>query len=345
MSRFVSSPAITLLLLLIASPFAFGGTIRDDRDPALYTTLGADPTYAPVGELDVDVFESGGEPAVGSGTLVARDWVLTAAHVVESGRSMRFMVGGQTYSAARWVINQKYNGDLVRGYDVALVQLGTPVPNVTPAGLYRGHREFGLTGTFVGVGRTGTGITGDTIDDRIKRAGTNMIDGYLKRDKRGQLQVVQKLKRQYRTFAVDFDQPGNPAVNHFGSPDPTDLEFLISRGDSGGPTFIDDPRDNQGPVIAGIHSYGEIFDALDDSSYGDVTGETRVSTFAKWVDKVITSERYRSKLHFGVPMLGDSAIDFNPLGRSIEPSPVPEPACGALLLVAASLGLLRRRRH
>jgi hypothetical protein len=335
-----------LLLAVIASPRStLGGTIRHDRDPALYTDLGAQPQFDAVGELNVDVFEAG-EPAVGTGTLIARDWILTAAHVVESGRAINFTVGGQTYSAARWVVNQKYDGDLLRGYDIALVQLGTPVTNVTPASMYRAHREYGQTGTFVGVGRTGTGITGDTMDDRIKRAGTNVLDGYLKRDKHGALQLVQKIKRPYRTFAVDFDQPGNPAVNHFGAPDPTDLEFLISLGDSGGPTFIDDPKDNQGLVVAGIHSYGEIFDALDDSSYGDVTGETRVSTFAKWVDKVITNEKYRSKLNFGVPTLGNAALDFEPLGRSMPAvQAVPEPSAGMILVACAAFGLLRRRRN
>jgi hypothetical protein len=336
--------AAALCWLLAFARLSIAGTIRDDRDPSLYTTLAQNPTYAPVGELDVDVFEAG-QPAVGTGTLVARDWVLTAAHVVESGRAIRFNVGGQTYSAARWVVNQKYTGDLLRGYDIALVQLGTPVTNVTPAGLYRSHREFNQVGTFVGVGRTGTGITGDTTDDRIKRAGTNVIDGYLKRDKHGLLVTSQKLKSAYRTFAVDFDQPGNPSINHFGSPDPTDLEYLISLGDSGGPTFIDDPRDNQGPVVAGIHSYGEIFDAADDSSYGDVVGETRVSKFAKWVDKVITNEKYRDKLDFGVPTLGNAALDFQPLGRSLPAvEAVPEPASGVLMLGGAMLLLSRRRR-
>ncbi|MDB5296739.1 MAG: hypothetical protein JWO31_2722, partial [Phycisphaerales bacterium] len=74
---------------------ARGGTIRDDRDPALYTALGADPAYQAVGLVSVDVFEEG-QPAIGSGTLISPDWVMTAAHVVEGGKAVRFDVGGQT---------------------------------------------------------------------------------------------------------------------------------------------------------------------------------------------------------------------------------------------------------
>lgn len=341
--------AAGLAALCSAVSPAPAGTIRDDRDPAAYTALAASPQFDSVGLLEVDVFE-GGQPAVGTATLIRPDWVMTAAHVVESGRAIRFTVGGQTYPAVRWVANQKYNGDLLRGYDIALVQLATPVAGVTPATLYRGKREFDQTGTFVGFGRTGTGLTGDVADDRVKRAGTNTIDGYLRRDKHDLLQVVQKLKSNYRTFAVDFDQPGNPAVNRIGDPTPTDLEFLISRGDSGGPTFVDDPTDGLGPLVAGIHSFGEIFDAEDDSSYGDVTGETRVRAYAKWVDKVTGSERYQGRLNFGVPTLPaavtEAAPFLDPAARSLPPvAGVPEPGVALALGPVALFTLFRRQRR
>lgn len=330
--------------------WAAAGTIRDDVNPQQYVALGASPAYSAVGELDVDVFLDG-QPAVGSATLIAPNWVLTAAHVVEAGHGVRFLIGGQTYTASRWVANQKYDGNLIRGYDIALVQLSQPVTNIAAAQIYRGHREFGLTGTFVGVGRTGTGLTGDTTDDRIKRAGTNVIDGTLRRDSKDRLQLLQKVKRSSRTFAVDFDQPGNPATNHFGSATPTALEYLISRGDSGGPVFIDDPTDSIGEVVAGIHSFGEILDERDDSSYGDMTGHTRVSAFAKWIDKVTTSERYQRKLHFITPTEPNLTTgEFFPTSaRAIGPvmavATVPEPGTrSAAAIMLLGMCLLRRRR-
>jgi len=232
---------------------------------------------------------------------------------------------------------------LIRGYDVALVQLSSAVTNVTPAQVYRGHSEFNQLGTFVGVGRTGTGLTGDTIDDGIKRAGTNVIDGTMRRSNHGLLEAISKIKRTTRTFAADFDEPGNPLNSHIGSPDPTDLEYLISRGDSGGPVFIDD---GTGPKIAGIHSYGEIFDERDDSDYGDLTGHTRVSIFAKWIDKVTGSAKYQRKLHFVTPTADEQAAftDFDPSSRDIPATPFPEPSFGIIPLAAVAMLMRRARR-
>lgn len=334
-----------LLVLLIAliPVTAHAGTIRHDRDPALYTTLAADSAFQSVGLLEVGVFEVG-QPAVGSATLVAPDWVLTAAHVVEGGKAINFTVGGQTYSASRWVSHPKYSGNLLSGYDLALVQLSGPVADVLPAQIYRKKKERNATGTFVGFGRSGTGLTGDTIDDRVKRAGTNIIDGQLKQDRSGLLKVVEKLPSTARTFAVDFDSPSNPLESRMGSDVPTDLELLIARGDSGGGVFIDDPNDLSGPLLAGIHSFGEIFDERDDSDYGDVTGHTRVSTYKGWIDKTITQPGFQRKLQFISPTTTlPSSTPVDASARSL-PAVVPEPAALSLVAVATLL-LARRRRH
>jgi hypothetical protein len=342
-TRAVAAVAAALFAGGYSAPRAGGGTIRDDRDPARYTALASESRFASVGLLEVDVFQDG-QPAVGSGTLVAPGWVMTAAHVLEgSPRGVRFTVNGQSYAASRWVLNKKYTGDLIKGNDIALVQLSVDVPGVTPAKLYRGSKEANAVGTFVGFGRTGNGLTGDVTDDRVKRAGTNAIDGYLTQNAKGQNKLSQKLKGGNKTFAVDFDQPGNAALNVFGSPEPTDLEFLISPGDSGGPTFIDDPAGGFDLVVVGIHSYGEIFDLRDDSSYGDVVGETRVSKFAKWVDDVVNKEKVRNKLKFITPTAAALPQVIDPAGRSIPAAPgVPEPTAAGAALLAGVAALCRR---
>ena len=60
--------------------------------------------------------------------------------------------------------------------------------------------------------------------------------------------------------------------------DKTELEFLISPGDSGGGLFIDQK-------LAGIHSYVYATDGKSDSDYGDVGCSTRVSDYIEWIDK------------------------------------------------------------
>src|SRR5439155_27309517 len=105
------------------------------------------------------------EPGFGaSGTLIENNWVLTAAHVMDGTASAQFTVGGRTYGVSKWITHPRWDNALRRGYDLALVKLNVPVSNVAPATLYTGHQELGATATFVGFGRTGTGVTGFTQD-------------------------------------------------------------------------------------------------------------------------------------------------------------------------------------
>jgi hypothetical protein len=271
--------------------------------------------------------------------------------VMESARAAQFMIGERTYAAEGWVLHPKYNGDLRRGYDLALVKLTEPVTNVSPAPLYHGRRELGQTVTLVGYGRTGTGITGDVTDDRVRRAGTNRIDGTVKDGRGGQLVLSPKLGRMARHFAMDFDNPAEPSQSTMGPSFATPFEFLISRGDSGGGAFID--FGNGVPMLVGVHSFGEFTDGEDDSDYGDITGHTRVSRFSDWVDMVIDSDGRARRLRFISPS-ADAAM-----ASSLEGSPrvleigavagipsqvIPEPGAAAALVLAAPL-LLRRRRQ
>jgi len=54
-------PILSLAALLPGMSLR-AGTIRADRDPSLYVNLGANPAYAPVGKMEVDVFQDG-QPA------------------------------------------------------------------------------------------------------------------------------------------------------------------------------------------------------------------------------------------------------------------------------------------
>lgn len=324
--------SLFLCAICVVSP-ALAGTIRHDVDPQAYLDLAQSPQFASAGQMSV----TRGAPGFkSSGVLIADHWVLTAAHVVLGAVDAKFIVGGNEYTTDGWVVHPRYDGSVRAGADLALVHLAQPVANLTPAVLNRSRREQGRQAVMVGFGVTGDGISGvQDFDDAdfFKRAGTNIIDGTI--DARGGFGQYKTKLGGARIFIYDFDNPDNPADNTIGSPTPTDMEFLIAQGDSGGPTFIDFGK-GDGPVLAGIHSFGEFRDIADDSDYGDIGADTRVSSYRSWINKTMRlGDRDRPIKGFVVP--GGSAQDY------ATPSALPEP-CVAVF-VFCGFALRRRDRQ
>jgi len=308
--RIVGTVVVSAALLVHAA--AFAGTIRADRSDSQYVALGALPQYASVGRFTgaTDTFGF-----VASGTLIAPDWVLTAAHVVGHTKSLTFTIGGVKYTAASWLANPNWNGNLFAGYDIGLVHLSQPVTGIQPAALYTGSAELGKMDTAVGYGMTGTGLLGAKTLDSNKRAEQNTIDRLM----------------NARLFLSDFDNPRNPRDSALGSFQPQDLEGLIAPGDSGGGVFITVGSGASAQTfLAGVNSFVGAYDGKPDSDYGDISGHTRVSAFGDWIKGVI-ARATRPATASGASTASSTRATF---------SPVPEPATFTLLAIGGLAALL-----
>ncbi len=316
---------LCIIILLCCCSETQAGTIRHDVSDSAYLSLAAESQFDSVGQFSGTTSSFS---FLASGVLIANDWVLTAGHVVDSATSLMFSIGGVDYTGDSWISHPGWTGDLLAGFDIGLVHLSSVVAGIDPATRYTGSQERSSVGTSVGFGLTGTGLTGITTADGLKRAGTNRIEAQIGNG----------------ILLSDFDNPAKPPVksdNVFSSPKPTALEFLIAPGDSGGGLFLDDKF--LGWVLAGIHSFGAEFDGMLDSDYGDVSGHTRVSIFNAWIDSILGGAILAGGLTgtgagrlFMADALGATAVIPNP-----EPSSLALLCAGTICLI----GFRLRRRH
>lgn len=226
------------LLALLATAFAHA-VVEGEVDPN-----SEDSPWAGVGSVSVGT-------GTYSGTLIAPNYVLTAAHVV-GRRSPEDIVFNLNYGgdlthrihAAEVFVHPMYRG--VTGYapggeyDLAVIRLAEPVPAGVPFySLYHDDMPQGSVITFVGYGAGGIGAVGaiENPDPAVKRVGQNVAECFaftMNADNCDLPDLVGNGPRQ--VFLFDFDAPAKPGQRANGRLPMG--EATLAGGDSGSGTFI-----------------------------------------------------------------------------------------------------------
>jgi secreted trypsin-like serine protease len=282
----------------------------------LYTTYGdpADYLTDPGGALDgagiLFLDHPSGTFGCTGGLLWTGEHVLTAAHCVTDASGNMVLQSGTVIfegdsgvetiaiDAAATKVHNKWNGDVLKGNDVAVLKLvSAPTDDITRYQIDRdGSDDIGAIVEKVGYGKSGNGNDGSIIGFGEKRNGQNQYDDVADTMLKA---LGLKAKAHFVPGSVlqyDFDNgvTNNDAFGFFFNNNDLGLgsaEVNSAAGDSGGPAI------HNGNII-GITSYGvtltfnddtssDVNDILD-SSFGEFSGDTRVSKYTGFIDDSVS---------------------------------------------------------
>lgn len=240
---------LMFLLFLVYPTHVSSGTIDPKNNDDEYIVFAQEERFncvAPLISKHNDKITS-----TSSCVIIKPKVALTAAHIfssVPNDHTFYLLLNNKQYLVEEVICHKSFQPHKMGFYDIAICKIAEPIETIQFPELYKGKQELLKKVYICGWGLAGTFDTGSKIADGKKRAGTNLIEGI-------------------KNHSLICSPSHSPSSN---------LEFLISHGDSGGGLFIDNK-------LAGINSYVYSTDGSANSSWKDKAGHTRVSLFLNWI--------------------------------------------------------------
>jgi secreted trypsin-like serine protease len=180
------------------------------------------------------------------------------------------------------------------GGDIAILELASAAPEAAQRyDIYRNTDEIGQVNVKVGYGLSGQGNQGfnpSNFPFGVKRSGQNVYEVL------GEDLDPGILPNAFLLYDFDNGLPQNNAFGFVGIPD-LGLglqEVSAAPGDSGGPTFINGSIAGVGSFISCFGEFNCVsppdIDNLLNASFGELGGDTRVSTYASYIDDVLAGK-------------------------------------------------------
>jgi V8-like Glu-specific endopeptidase len=210
----------------------------------------------------------------GDGTLIEKNWVLTAGHVADgmfkrtNGNLSVYFENGNEYKVKNVFLHPKFKP--MGLYDIALLELDNKVKDIVPIKINENTNEINKMIFLVGHG------------DKKKANGTWIKDGKL----RGYTNIIDQVNETHLIF--DYDSPEN---------NPTEREGTSGPGDSGGPALL---KEGNNYYVAGVSSMGD--PGIDGPvSFGAIEYFVRVSKFQNWIRETIKMPNTQNTLSLTEP--------------------------------------------
>lgn len=237
------------LACVLCASYCFAGSMHEDIEDNKYVNFGKKFDCV----VQIAIYNDPEKLAFfGSGVVIHPEWVITSAHGLTQAKKITFKLNDKIYESLKIICHPEFNLDHGK-YDLALIKIPKiqnfgqfPILNTDPDLLNRNV-------TISGFGMSCYANSTQKITyDGNRRAGSNFSTA---------------LENHLIICEMDKDNP-------------SELEFLINSGDSGGGLFVNGE-------LAGVNSCIIATDGEADGSYGDQSGHTRIDIFAEWIQETI----------------------------------------------------------